>query len=180
MVYVFLAEGFEEIEALTVVDILRRADIDVQMVSVNEGKEVTGAHGITVKADILKENATFDGLDMVVLPGGIPGTPNLKNDAVVNKFVITCAKEGKYVCAICAAPSILGEWGLLKGKKATCYPGFEDKLIGAEVSGDAVCVADNIITSKGAGTAADFAFEIVKALKSEGLADKLRAGMIYG
>ncbi len=179
MVYVFLADGFEEIEALTVVDILRRADIDVKTVSINITNEVTGSHGITVKADILKTEASADGLEMVVLPGGIPGTPNLKNDETVNKFVMHCINEDKYVCAICAAPSILGEWRLLEGKTATCYPGFEESLKGATASAKPVCVDGKVITSRGAGTAAEFAFAIVSELKSAGTANQLRSGMIY-
>ncbi len=178
MVYVFLAEGFEEIEALTVVDILRRAEIEVKTVSVKD-KTVMGAHGIEVTADILKNEVEQDKTEAVVLPGGIPGTPNLKKDETVKDCVLASAEKGKYVCAICAAPSILGEWGLLRGKTATCYPGFEDKLAGAKLSEEAVCVDGNILTSRGAGTAAEFAFAITSKLKSRETADRLRAGMIY-
>ncbi len=179
MVYVFLAEGFEEIEALSVVDILRRAEIEVKTVSVNEGREVTGSHGITVLADITNPEAKCGIAEAVVLPGGIPGTPNLQKDDKVKEIVMDCYENGKYVCAICAAPSVLGYYGILKGKKATCYPGFEEKLTGAEAVEDAVCICDNVITSRGAGTAAQFAFAIAGILKNPETAETLRRGMIY-
>lgn len=175
MVYVFLADGFEEIEALATVDILRRADIDVKTVSIKNSLEVDGAHGIKVFADIM-----FDEIketpEMLVLPGGMPGTLNLR------AFEPLCDMLRKAECpiaAICAAPSVFGELGLLHGKKATCYPGFEDKLDGAEVYDLPVVISDNVITSRGAGTAHLFGFALVSLLKDEALAEKLKKAMMY-
>ena len=175
MVYVFLADGFEEIEALAPVDILRRADVEVKTVSINDSFEVTGAHGITVCADILFGDVEKDA-DMLVLPGGMPGTVNLGN------FEPLCDMLKKAKCpiaAICAAPSVFGELGLLKGKKATCYPGFEDKLEGAEISDLPVVVSGNVITSRGAGTAHLFGFALLEILKDKETADSLKKAMQY-
>ena len=161
---VFMADGCEEIEALTVVDICRRAGIEVAMISITGEKIVKGAHEIHFGTDIPAEFMDFDVLDGIVLPGGMPGTLNL---------------GAKLVSAICAAPSVLGEAGLLKGKKATAYPGFEEKLIGATVVEDAVVVDGNIITSRGMGTAIPFALSIVEYLLDKETADKLSTGIIY-
>ncbi len=168
MVYVFLAEGFEEVEALTPVDFMRRAGIEVTTVGVG-GKNVTGAHGITVVADVCEcevspENAD---IEMVVLPGGMPGTLNLKASEKVNEFIDAAVDRGAYIAAICAAPSVLGEKGLLKGKMATCYPGFEEKLVGATVFDVGVICDGNIITARAAGSAVDFAAQLITALKGE-------------
>lgn len=160
MIYVFLADGFEEIEALATVDILRRADIDTKTVGVT-GKTVMGTHGIKVEADIRIDEATDVSLDGVVLPGGLPGAWNLKDNQRVRELTEYCFKTKKLVAAICAAPAVLGDFGFLKGKKAVCYPGFEDRLVGAQCVSDSVVVSDNIITAKGAGAAFEFAFEIV-------------------
>ena len=143
-------------------DILRRAEIEVKTVSVNEGREVTGSHGITVLADITKPEAKCGIAEAVVLPGGIPGTPNLQKDDKVKEIVMDCYENGKYVCAICAAPSILGEWGLLKGKKATCYPGFEDKLKGALYVSDRVITDGNVTTSRGLGTSLELGLRLLE------------------
>lgn len=176
---VFMADGCEEIEALTVVDLARRAGIEVAMISVTGEKLVKGAHGINFQIDIPAEYMDFDMLDGIVLPGGMPGTLNLGKNEYVQKIIAQFASEGKLVSAICAAPSVLGEAGLLKGKKATSYPGFEDKLLGAEICTDAVVVDGNIITSRGMGTAIDFALAIIEYLVDKETADKLSTGIIY-
>lgn len=174
-----MADGCEEIEALTVVDLARRAGIEVAMISITGEKLVKGAHGINFQTDIPAEYMDFDMLDGIVLPGGMPGTLNLGANDYVQKIIAQFASEGKLVSAICAAPSVLGEAGLLKGKKATSYPGFEDKLIGAEICKEAVVVDGNIITSRGMGTAIDFALAIIEYLVDKETADKLSAGIIY-
>ncbi|MBR2877644.1 MAG: DJ-1/PfpI family protein [Clostridia bacterium] len=178
MIYVFLAEGFEEIEALATVDILRRAEMDVRTVSVTGEKEVTGAHAITVTADITEIN--LDDVDAVILPGGMPGTLNLKASDKVQDAIKYSFDNNKLMCAICAAPLVFGGAGFLKGKKAACYPGFEHELIGADVAYEPVVRDGNIITSRGAGTAHLFAFEILKYFGKEKEAAELCKGMIYG
>lgn len=179
MVYIMLADGFEEIEALTVADILVRAGIDMQTVSVYNNDIVTGAHGIKVVPDMNLCDID-NNYEMIVLPGGMPGTLNLQKNHDLEEMILDAYDKNKYIGAICAAPMILGELGLLKERKATCYPSFENHLHGAKCSLDSVCVDGNIITSRGAGTAHDFAFEMVKLLKNSELAEELRSGMIYG
>lgn len=178
MIYVFLAEGFEEIEALATVDILRRAGMDVNTVSVTGKPEVTGSHGITVIADATEINHAD--MDAVVLPGGMPGTLNLKASDKVQSAIRYAYDNNKLMCAICAAPLVFGNAGFLKGKKAACYPGFETELIGADVVYDPVVTDGNIITSRGAGTAHLFAFEILNYFGKENEAAELYKGMIYG
>ena len=163
MIYVFLAEGFEEVEAITPIDLLRRAGFKVITVGVT-GKVVTGARGIPVTADITAENLSTDGLEMIVLPGGMPGTKNLAASPEVNSMIDYCVKNDIYTAAICAAPTILGNLGLLKGRRATCYPGMEEQLIGAEKVTDRVAVDGKFITSRGAGTAVDFSYALIDAL----------------
>lgn len=166
MVYVFLADGFEEVEALTPIDLLRRVGVEVVTAGVGK-KEITGAHNVTVKADILSSEVIAENAEMVVLPGGWPGTPNLQADLNVQKAIDVMVDNDRYVAAICAAPMILGEKGLLKGKKATCFVGFEDKLIGAKYNGEPVCVDGKVITARSAGVALDFAFELIRVLKDD-------------
>ena len=173
MIYLFLADGFEEIEALTPVDILRRAELQVVTVGVG-GKQVTGSHGITVTADIEEKDVTTDDMEMMILPGGMPGTLNLERSPIVTVCAEYCVRNDVYLGAICAAPSILGHLGLLKGKEAISYPGFEKDLYGAEISDKAVAVSGNIITAKGAGVAVDFGLEIVAYLKDRELSDKIK------
>ena len=176
MIYVFLADGFEEIEALATVDILRRADIKTLTVGVGT-KNPKGTHGIKVETDITEAEASVNGLDGVVLPGGLPGAWNLKASGKVEELTRYCSENGKLVSAICAAPSVLGDWGLLSGKKAICYPGFEDKLLGAKVI-DEPSVADGMtVTGKGAGTAVDFALRIVAVLKGDAESEKIKEAM---
>ena len=176
---VFMANGCEEIEALTVVDLARRAGIEVAMISITGEKLVKGAHGIDFNTDIPAEYMDFDMLDGIVLPGGMPGTLNLGANEYVQKIIAQFASEGKLVSAICAAPSVLGEAGLLKGKRATSYPGFEEKLLGAEISTESVVVDGNIITSRGMGTAIDFALAIIEYMLDKETAEKLGKGIIY-
>ena len=176
MVYVFLADGFEEIEALTPVDILRRAGVDTVTVGVT-GKIVTGAHGIKVESDIVIDDTVVDGLEMVVLPGGLPGADNLRANDRVKELTVTVAENGGYVSAICAAPRVLGELGLLKGKTAICYPGFEKYLMDAKIADSYVCRDGNIITAIGMGASVDFALELVKALKGSAVSEKIAEGI---
>lgn len=174
MVYVFLADGFEEIEALAPVDILRRAGIEVQTVGVN-GKTVMGKHNIPVTADIPVTELTLNGdLQAVVLPGGLPGAKNLDASESVQGAIDYAAQNEKFLCAICAAPFILGKKDLLNGKTAICFPGFEDDLRGAVISDCAVCRDGNYITAKGAGVAVEFGLQIVAAVKDAAIADEIR------
>lgn len=175
MIYVFLADGFEEIEALAPVDLLRRAGLTVQTVGVT-GKTVTGSHNISVTADILPAEVVLnEAVQAVVLPGGMPGAKNLDADATVSRAVAFAAEKGKLLCAICAAPFLLGKRGLLNGKEAICFPGFEQDLQGAEISEQSVCRDGNIITAKGMGVATEFGLKIVEALLDETTAAQLRA-----
>ncbi len=173
MVYVFLADGFETIEALAVVDMLRRAKIDTMTVGVT-GKEVKTSHSINVTADITIDELNINDANAIVLPGGMPGTLNLEANSVVQSSIDFCVENGKYVCAICAAPSILGHKGLLKGREAICFPGFEEDLSGATISDKYVVTDGKFITARGAGVAVDFGLEIVKALAGNDLSNKIR------
>ncbi len=175
MFYLFLADGFEEIEALATVDILRRADVPVLTVGVT-GNTVEGAHGIRVEADILLESVEPDKMQGMILPGGIPGTPNLENSDGVSKLIDFAVENDLWLAAICAAPSILGKKGLLAGKKATCYPGFEQYLTGA-ITGGRVCVDGHIITGQGAGATLEFAYTILEAIGIP--AGALKESMLY-
>ncbi|WP_297089895.1 DJ-1 family glyoxalase III [uncultured Draconibacterium sp.] len=175
---VHLAEGFEEIEAISIIDVLRRADLDIEIVSMNKTMEVTGSHQITVKADTLFEDLDYDNIDMIVLPGGMPGAANLKAHSGLREQILNFNDMKKPLAAICAAPMVFGNLGLLKEKQATCYPGFEDELHGAIITGEAVEEAGNIITGKGAGVAIDFALKIVEKFKGKEVANELGAKMI--
>ncbi len=179
MICVFLANGFEEIEALAFVDILRRADIDVKTVSIYDDNMVTGAHGICVKSDILIKNIKKEDITGVVLPGGLPGTTNLLASTDVKELIDYAMTNNLYAGAICAAPMVYGVLGYLKGKNATSYPSFQNELNGATVLQDRVVKDGNIITSRGAGTAHDFAFEFVKCIKDEKTADSICESMQY-
>lgn len=176
---IFFATGYEEIEALTVVDMLRRAGVEAKMVSVTGEKTVTSSHGVTVVMDSVIEEEDLDTFDMLVLPGGMPGTTNLQNCPKLMDAVVSFANAGKDVAAICAAPSVFGALGILKGKKACCYPSFEEKLEGAEVNMNSVNVDGNIITSRGMGTAIDFALAIVEKLMGAEKAESLAKAIIY-
>jgi 4-methyl-5(b-hydroxyethyl)-thiazole monophosphate biosynthesis len=181
MVYLFLAEGFEECEALIPLDILRRANIEVKTIGVT-GKTVCGSHNIPVVCDEEIENIEFSSdISAVILPGGMPGTLNLKANKKLENIILEANNNGLIVAAICAAPLILGNLGLLKGKSAICYPGFENELIGAQISEKCVAKDGNIITAKGVGAAFDFGFEILNALtNTPEKTEELKKTMIYG
>lgn len=173
MVYLFLAEGFEECEALAPLDILRRGGVEIKTVGVT-GEYVTGSHGICVKADIgCDDVALNEELSAIILPGGLPGAVNLENDECVQTAIDFAVQNDKLICAICAAPQILGHKNLLNGKKATCFPGFEAQLYGAEYIKTAVVQDGNFITSSGAGAAFKFGFKILSCLKDQKTADDL-------
>lgn len=176
-VNVYLADGFEEVEGLTVVDLLRRAGIETDMVSIMGRKEITGARKIPVLADKLFEEQ--DDPDVIVLPGGMPGTLHLKAHEGLADLIRKANKEGKLLAAICAAPTIYGEMGLLEGKNATCYPGMEDKLLGANWQEQPVVVDGNFVTSQGVGTAIAFALTLVTILKDEETAKSLANSIVY-
>ena len=178
MIYLFLADGFEEIEALAPLDILRRAEIEIKTVGVGN-KTITGAHGIPIVCDTTCEQITAENLTAIILPGGMPGTVNLEKDSTVQKFIDYSAENNLLIAAICAAPSILGHRNLLNGKKATCFPGFEKDLLGAEVLNQPVVKDGNIITAIGAGAAFDFGFEILATLKSHDFSNNLKNQMKY-
>lgn len=176
MIYLFLANGFEEIEALATLDVLRRAELEVKTVGVGS-TSIIGSHQITVTADMEQSQVLTDNMEMVILPGGMPGTLNLENSPIVAASVRYCFDNDLPVAAICAAPSVLGHMGLLKGRKAVCFPGFEQELEGAELAEGFVCRDGRLITGKGAGAAVDFALEIVKLLQGEEAAQQLRMTM---
>ena len=176
-VAVLLADGFEEIEALTVVDILRRASVYVDTVSITDEYKVRGSHGINVQTEDLFDEVNFVEFDMIVLPGGMPGTINLGKSETVTKAAVYCAENGKITAAICAAPSVLGNLGILKGKKATCFPGFEKELEGATYTAAPVEIDGNVITGKGAGCAILFGKAIVEKAVSAEAANKVCGDM---
>lgn len=175
MVVVFLADGFEEVEALAPVDLMRRAGLKVVLAGVT-GMEVTGSHGIKVAADVAANEVDPSGLEAMMLPGGLPGTLNLEKSKTVQACIDTCVKEGKLVAAICAAPSILAHKGLLKGKNATAFPNFQKDLEegGALLSDEYVCRDGQFLTGRGMGVATQFGLALVKALVSEEKAQELR------
>lgn len=173
MVYVFLADGFEIIEALAPVDMLRRAKIDVKTVGVT-GKTVKSSCGVDVTTDITIDEFDFYDVQAIVLPGGMPGTLNLENCGAVQSAIDNAVNTNCLLCAICAAPSILGHKDLLNGKKAICFPGFEETLSGAELSKEYVVRDGNYITARGAGVCIDFSLEIVKAIKGDDEANRVK------
>ena len=173
MVYVFLADGFEIIEALSPVDMLRRAKVETKLVGVT-GEIVTSSCGVAVKTDMLIDEFDFYDVEAVVLPGGMPGTLNLENNQTVQNIIDNASNTNAFICAICAAPSILGHKGLLNEKEATCFPGFENALEGASLSEDFVVTDSKFITARGAGVSVDFGLEIVKQLRGEELSNEIR------
>ena len=174
MVYLFLADGFEEVEALTPLDYLRRAGIDVLSIGIGSNCP-TGAHGISVKADCtLDELADTEEFEALVLPGGLEGTQNLEKSEKIKNMIFHAIENDKKIAAICAAPSILGSMGLLSEKYAICYPGFETKLKGAKIANKPVVIDGNIITAIGAGAAQQFSFAIIKELLGEEKAEEIK------
>lgn len=179
-VCVLLADGFEEVEALTAVDLLRRARVYVDTVSITDEYKVHGAHGINVQTEDLFDEVNFEEFDMIVLPGGMPGTTNLMQHSGVRQIVTAFVQAGKPVGAICAAPTILADLGLLEGKKATCYPACKENMKGAVLTDAAVVVDQNLITSRGVGTAIEFALELISVLAGKEMAEKIASDIVYG
>ncbi len=179
MVYLFLADGFEEIEALCVLDLLRRNGVETKTVGVT-GKIANGSHKIPVVCDVTEDEISVnDSFDMIILPGGLPGSDNLHLSKVVDAFIKKANEEDKFICAICAAPYVLGVRGILNGKNATCYPGFENRLEGAICKNAGVVRDGKIITARAMGSATDFALEIIEALLGMDAREKTRASIIY-
>ena len=178
-VYAFLAEGLEEVECLAVVDVLRRSGVEVTLVSVGETKEIVGSHGIRLTADALFEETNPDQADILFLPGGMPGTKNLQAHQGLAEAIRKAAKQGRRIAAICAAPSILGTMGLLKGRTATCYPGFEDMLEGASYTSQGVITGGNITTSRGLGYALALGLELIRLLQGPQQAERIREAVQY-
>ena len=176
---VFFANGYEEIEALTVVDLTRRAGIETWMVSITDEKAVTGSHSITVSMDKTLAEVDFEQVDMIVLPGGMPGTLNLEACEPLMEKIKEFDKAGKYISAICAAPTVFGHLGLLNGKKACCYPSMEDGLVGAEVTYESTAMADHILTSRGMGTAIDFGLQIIARFQGQDAAEEMAKKIVY-
>ena len=176
---IFLADGFEEIEALTVVDLLRRANIEISTVSIMGRKNVTGSHNITVEADALLEETDFDSLDMLILPGGMPGTTNIADCKALTDKIKEFDEKDKMLCAICAAPTVFGKLGILKGKKACCFPGREDDLLGADVQTSSVTKDGHFITSRGMGTAIDFGLAIIEHYQGSDAATSMASKIVY-
>ncbi len=176
--FVFLATGFEETEAIGTVDVLRRGGIEAVTVSITGDKQVSGAHGIDVIADVLFDEADFSEADALVLPGGMPGSNNLNAFEPLKELLLNQYRKEKVVAAICAAPLVLGGLGLVKNRKATCYPSFEPKLIGATIVDEPAVIDGHVITGKGPGLVFNFALAIIKALKGDAVAEEVAAGLL--
>lgn len=179
-VSIFLASGFEEVEALTPVDLLRRAGAQVTIVSIGEERTVKGSHEIPVTADAVFDEMDFADQDLFILPGGQPGTNNLKACGKLRELLADANEKGKLLAAICAAPTVFGDMGLLKGKKATCYPGCEDGLTGAEYRTERVVTDGTITTSHGVGTAIPFGLSLIEQLFGKEKSEEIRESIIYG
>ena len=178
-VYEFLANGFEDIEALGPVDVLRRGGLDVKTVSLSGDLLVSSAHGVQVKADMLFEDVNFDDADLLLIPGGMPGAKNIDEHDGVRRALVAHAANEKLIGAICAGPMVLGHLGLLRGKKATCYPGFEDQLDGAVYTAAPVTIDGNIITGKGPGATLAYAYALLGQFKGERVVEEMKKGMMY-
>lgn len=175
MLYMFFAEGFEEVEAIATLDVIRRAGIEIKSVGI-DNKIIKGSHNIEIVCDMIDCEISPDKtLAGIILPGGMPGTTNLMSNQTVNTFVDYCAENGLLLSAICAAPMILGRKGLLDGCKAICFPGFENELIGATISDEFICTDKNIITAKGMGSAVNFGIEIVRYFLGSEKAEALKS-----
>lgn len=178
MVYLLFADGFEEVEAITPLDVLRRCGVELKTVGVT-GEYVTSSHGLTVKADIVIKDASSDGVEMIILPGGSPGFTNIEKSDAALALIRGCADSGAYIAAICGAPTVLGKMGLLKGKKAVCFPGLESELIGAGIVNQAVVTDGKTITSMAAGTSKEFAFALARILSGAEKADEVCEKMCW-
>lgn len=177
-IYIFIANGFEEIEALTPVDVLRRGGLNIRTVSINEKKQVESAHGVTIECDSLFEDLSFADASMLVLPGGMPGATNLSKHEGLRKLILQFNEEHKPLAAICAAPMVYGMLGILKGKKATCYPGFEKQMEGTIYTGTQIEQDGNFITGNGPGAAMLFSFAILEYFCGKDKAHELKAVMM--
>ena len=178
--YVFLANGFEEIEALAVVDLLRRGGVELTTVSIGASPMLEGRSSITVKADAMFDEISMADADLLVLPGGMPGTRYLGEHEGLKALLLEADRRGTFIAAICAAPAVLGRHGLLKGLRATCYPGMEEGLSGADVVTDEEVVrSGHIITSRGAGTAIPFGIELIRVLEGDKTADSVAKGIVF-
>jgi DJ-1 family protein len=180
MVFIFLAEGFETVEALAPFDLLKRAGVDVKTVSIKKEKRVVSAQGVPVEADLAVTAVKNAELELVMLPGGMPGASNLEQSEELRECLYKTYMSGGWLTAICAAPYVLGVNGYLKGKEATCYPGYEDKLIGAKLSEKRVIRDGKIITGAGMGVSMEFGFELVRALKGAETVNRIREGILFG
>ena len=178
MILVHLAHGFEEVEALTSVDIMRRAGLDAHLVSMGDDILVEGSHGIVVKADFMFDDVDYSKCEMIILPGGLPGAHNLREHQGLRQEIKNFAEEGKGLAAICAAPLVFGDLGILEGRKATIYPGMEDELKGAEALDFPVVRDMNIITSQGPATAMKFAIALVSYFKGKEVAEELEEDLL--
>jgi len=176
-IYVFLAEGFEEIEAVAPIDIFRRAGIHVVTVSVTGNRLVTGSHSIPLMSDILIEDVKVDDDSLIFLPGGLPGTYNLDAHVGLKSLLLKQYESGEKIAAICAAPSVIGKMGMLNNKDAICYPGFEEQLKEAKISQSKIVFSENIYTAKAAGVAIQFALGIVEQLRGAEIAKKIKEGI---
>lgn len=176
-VAVYFATGYEEIEALSVVDILRRGKVEVLMVGVS-GQTVVGAHNISINMDTTLEQMSHEDIEMMILPGGGLGARNLAASRALTSQLEAFKEQGKWLAAICAAPSVLGEIGLLRGEKATCYPGFEEKLLGCSYESERVVVSNHVITGVGSGASLEFGYKILELLQGKEVADKVKSGML--
>lgn len=179
MIYEFLANGFEEVEALAVVDILRRGGLDVQTVSCTGTDFIESAHGVTFKADVRIKDVDFSAAEMLLLPGGMPGATNLNEHPLVRKAVTEQNEKGGRIGAICAAPLVLGGLGVLKGKRATCYPGFENTLEGAEYTHELFTIDGNVITGEGPAATFPYAYAILSMFVETEMVEQIKEGMMY-
>ncbi|MDR1202319.1 MAG: DJ-1/PfpI family protein [Tannerellaceae bacterium] len=176
--FIFLAPGFEEIEATGIIDVLRRGEIETTVVSIIDDYIVLGAHGIALVADVLFEETDFSEADALILPGGMPGSSNLNAFEPLKELFVKHYESGKIVAAICAAPLVLGGLGILKGRRATCYPGYESQLTGAILTDEPVVVDGNVITGKGPGFVFDFGLTLVNVLKGPSEAEEVAGGLL--
>lgn len=173
------AEGYETVEALMVVDVLRRGGVEVTMTSISEEEFVRSSHGVNVEMDAVMGEIDVLSYDAIILPGGMPGTLNLGESDAVKKALLAMNEAGKIVSAICAAPGVLGKYGLLEGKNACSYPDHEVNLRGAQVLREPVVTDGNIVTSRGLGTALEFGLRLLELLEGVGKADQIREAIIY-